>query len=904
MGRNSRFGIPAILETMLKDLHGIRAPKGFFRPTRKKHPPNRRKKRVPKSKMSNDEEAQESSHDRASSLASDPTRNEAESGSQNVNATHVKTAEHKNAPCPDPPPLKPVSPPQPNIIRLYRCEEVQCRSQEIDASGYPPPYESLKSPIPVMDGQIETLKSLLESAFGREEKAKVTIQKLQAELERLTDLLDKNEIAAARKENEAEQLSRDLVDWKNQATTANERVTAKEIENQKLQSQKEQLQMSYIEMMENSTIQKEHLAEKTDDVKRENERRERLEKELESLQSKLQAKTQECIEKQYAAATCQSKVTSLEKSLFDAKKATTLKELELKDEIAKFENMVKVRAEQKKALAEQTEKNIQFQIEHKKMLAEHNQLLSEKAQLERNLETERKSVLRLQQLAEDSKVSMRQSNDEVQLLNKEADKLRKRENEFNREILMLKRENCVQLGRIQSSEDMVKKFDTEIEHKEKIITSLEEELAEAKSVNAKQELLSCRLEGECDGLRHHVKDSQMNCQRIIDENKSLENQSKEQYKMIEELQNQIEMQTRSKEKIKEESNNVLKDLNDSQKALLVLEQERKDDRRLLDSLRSELANTDSALMKESCAFSREKAQKDTYANEISRLKTSVVQNEDTIRTHQSEARRLGTAIRKLEDAAIVRTREYDHVLHERDILGSSLIRRNDELALMYEKIKILQSTQRRGELHYNARLDDIRILKIKVRDLQRQLTIAQGGQAGVDDLSKKMTIIQKELMRERLKVKALSDELETPLNVHRWHKLEGSDPKAYEMIQKIHILQKRLLQKSEEVVKKNAIIRDHEERQLDTEKAMARHPGPDMAEQLSFYQNDVSKKTKQMKAMASELNMHQTQMNEYKREIENLEAELLNFKRKYFEQKKRETLKEKELDAVRIGSKH
>jgi hypothetical protein len=59
-----------------------------------------------------------------------------------------------------------------------------------------------------------------------------------------------------------------------------------------------------------------------------------------------------------------------------------------------------------------------------------------------------------------------------------------------------------------------------------------------------------------------------------------------------------------------------------------------------------------------------------------------------------------------------------------------------------------------------------------------------------------------------------------------------------------------------------------------------------------------------MKAMASELNMHQTQMNEYKREIENLEAELLNFKRKYFEQKKRETLKEKELDAVRIGSKH
>jgi hypothetical protein len=38
--------------------------------------------------------------------------------------------------------------------------------------------------------------------------------------------------------------------------------------------------------------------------------------------------------------------------------------------------------------------------------------------------------------------------------------------------------------------------------------------------------------------------------------------------------------------------------------------------------------------------------------------------------------------------------------------------------------------------------------------------------------------------------------------VHRWRKLEGSDPKAYEMLQKIQTLQKRLIQKTEEVVEK------------------------------------------------------------------------------------------------------
>ena len=55
-------------------------------------------------------------------------------------------------------------------------------------------------------------------------------------------------------------------------------------------------------------------------------------------------------------------------------------------------------------------------------------------------------------------------------------------------------------------------------------------------------------------------------------------------------------------------------------------------------------------------------------------------------------------------------------------------------------------------------------------------------------------------------MKALSEELENPLNVHRWRKLEGSDPSTYEMIHKIQTLQKRLIAKTEEVVEKDLLI--------------------------------------------------------------------------------------------------
>ena len=42
-------------------------------------------------------------------------------------------------------------------------------------------------------------------------------------------------------------------------------------------------------------------------------------------------------------------------------------------------------------------------------------------------------------------------------------------------------------------------------------------------------------------------------------------------------------------------------------------------------------------------------------------------------------------------------KEYLKVVNERDVLGTQLIRRNDELALLYEKIKILQTTLSEGE---------------------------------------------------------------------------------------------------------------------------------------------------------------------------------------------------------------
>ena len=98
-----------------------------------------------------------------------------------------------------------------------------------------------------------------------------------------------------------------------------------------------------------------------------------------------------------------------------------------------------------------------------------------------------------------------------------------------------------------------------------------------------------------------------------------------------------------------------------------------------------------------------------------------------------------------------------------------------------------------------------------------------------------------------MKAKALTEELENPMNVHRWRKLEGSDPSTFELIQKIQALQKRLIAKTEEVVQKELLIQEKEKLYTELKHILARQPGPEVAEQLSIYQQTLKQKTKQLK---------------------------------------------------------
>merc|ERR1711934_1119827 len=118
------------------------------------------------------------------------------------------------------------------------------------------------------------------------------------------------------------------------------------------------------------------------------------------------------------------------------------------------------------------------------------------------------------------------------------------------------------------------------------------------------------------------------------------------------------------------------------------------------------------------------AQDEMQEADIQKLKNNLLEADNTCKSLQQEIKKLETIIEKGEREMERQRKELDEVINERDILGTQLIRRNEELALLYEKIKIQESTLKKGEIQYRNRLEEIKAQKEGIGQLKYDLCLA------------------------------------------------------------------------------------------------------------------------------------------------------------------------------------
>merc|ERR1712014_117232 len=98
----------------------------------------------------------------------------------------------------------------------------------------------------------------------------------------------------------------------------------------------------------------------------------------------------------------------------------------------------------------------------------------------------------------------------------------------------------------------------------------------------------------------------------------------------------------------------------------------------------------------------------------------------------------------------------------------------------------------------------------------------------------------------------------------------------------VKALQKLLISKTEEVVEKEGLIQEKEKLYVQLKHIIARQPGPEVAEQLAWYSQNLKEKTSHMKQMAGELKMYHGNVKDLRDEIDRYNKDFANVKQTYF----------------------
>lgn len=740
--------------------------------------------------------------------------------------------------------------------------------------------------------EMEKTWKLVYVAQEKETRAKETIGALKEEMVNLSKLVERGAGMSMQQESLVKELKQSKEEL--QRICDEQATKIKLVEGQLVtqHSVQEDLRNERDESDKAVRELRERLTARDNDNLREVKRREKTQKELQDARFKFEEQMKRNKDVNDELGKERDNVQDYKKKLVDAK-ATMDKYL--KDYDALLARTQKLSDD----LESQTKRNQDLQVAQvlldKEMTLkqlECGRLQSDKGVLERRVDKEHRAALHYQQLAEESKTPLQVAYGEIESLKKEIQQMHKHEIHLGKETDKVSKQRDQQLKQTEKAEQKTQEVKNIVIEKVRTVDGLQKELDVMKLeiMNLRKAIYA--IEKDRERLGNEVSEQRNNYLEAQDQLKLKDIQVVDLRKRVTEWEAKLKQQQQLYETVRADRNHYSKSLLESQDQIAELRKKFKIMGHQIEQLKEEIVSKDQAIVKEHFEFQKVEKSKENIQNELNRKNHLITSNYELIHQQESELKHLTSALRRMDDEALMQRKEYDQAINERDILGTQLIRRNDELALLYEKLRIQASALKKGEIQYIARLDDIRLLRIKLKDYVRENALSKGAGPQIMELKQEVLQLQKELLQEKTKVTALSEELENPMNIHRWRKLEGSDPATFELIQKIQTLQRRLIAKTEEVVEKGLIIQEKDKLYNELKGILARQPGPEVAEQLTVYQQNLKRKTAQMKAMASELNMYQAQVNEYKYEQERLSRELTDMKRKYYQQKRKDKLAE------------
>ncbi|KAL0483555.1 hypothetical protein AKO1_014533 [Acrasis kona] len=736
--------------------------------------------------------------------------------------------------------------------------------------------------------EIDKVWKMVDASHKKEAKAKETIQLLTKEISTLSKLVDHgagissgqentvNELAKAKDElvKEREDQHHKIIQLTNEVSNHSNSINKLNAEKKKLYEQ--------LQQFKEDSVQHKH------DLDMEVKKRERAEKKLQDSQAVLDAKNNEIKGKVNKILSLDDKVKELDEHVQKKQQQylnhiNTIEQLKttiatndstiarlkegrqmLQVDMSSLEQQVQGKEQQVKEVVE--EKNT-WQLRHAQLQKQVKKLEEEKAEIEQNTESHKGEQRQVEKKIEEMKR-------EIEIEREGIEKLKAERNYLSRSLVLTDREKVKRNTQLSVAED----------RKKKIETKLKSYIREAE--NRQKDIY--RLEKEREKYASEAADATQKYNQALEEVKIKTLEAHELHKKIVDGQEKLKNQQALYEAVRSDRNAKSKALIEAHEETEEMKRKFKIMNQQIEQLKEEITSREKALVDET--FTRELIRKtrDRLKDDQNKITDKLKEQEKNNAVQEDEVLRLTLIIKEADEERRKQQKEFEDFVSDRDILGTQLIRRNDEIALLYEKIAIQNAALDKGAMQSREKTNEIRLLKLKIAELCRKLHVITQQATKIKEYKAKIHASQKALLQERIKVKALGEELENPMNVHRWRKLEGSDPTAYQMILKTQMLQKRLIHKTETAMERDLVIQEKEKLYVELKNILAKQPGPELWEQLNTLHEKIKKKNDELKHAASVLNMHEYTRKQHDYEKERMKRELDEVKKEYQRYKKKD----------------
>lgn len=750
--------------------------------------------------------------------------------------------------------------------------------------------------------EIDKAWRMVDAAHEKESRAKDTIQMLKKEVNRLTQLVEQGATLTLGQESNLQKLIEEK----------NELLRERETHQTKVQEQADLLK---------------HLQEVT-----RKQEAELLEREAEYAQrsttyTKLSEEHREQLK---ARAFSESRAQDLHNAI-----DKTTKELEgLKDQVRRknedHENL-------EKFLKEEREKVHELSLKYERVNREfkaHTEML---AQVDAQNNLYKKDIPRLQTVLEQKDAEVGQARAKLHKMMKavtaqdrELERIQQEKNAemsktsgYERRVAELMKDIDDRRRRVEEAERKVKdrvrdknlnitvavreehkrvEFDGERTIEQGKNRSLEQELDAHRIDNQQLRKQTYELTRQKTAYHETAKEATERCAKALEQVTLGQQETSRLEGDLEEIEKKLKQQTSMYEQVLNDRNLYSKNLIAAQEEITDMKRRFKIMDHRIDQLKDDLRKREIDLCTAHSKHDKTVNDHQTAETRLGTLKTEVDLAKERGNALADEIKQLTQIIADCDTEKAKQQMKFNSVTNERNILATQLIRRNEELSLLYEKIRIQQSTLAKGEAQYHDRLLNIGMLRERVQDLRGNLKSSMARIRYVEDMKRSITTLQRQLIHERTKVKSLFEELQTPMNVHRWRTLDGSNPQEYENILKLQTLERRLIGKTEELRQKQIIIGDKEKQYNDLKNVLARQPGPEIAEQLAVYHDQILRRAEQIAHMDSELSNTRTLVDQFSHDKEKLQSELQDNKKKFYQLKSVNTtlVRERQLHAATV----